>query len=68
MMLENRAFDHLLGYYGKTVDTRVDGLTGNECNARNLSDPSAGQVCVNDNAKDVCEYDPNHSFANSRAN
>ena len=63
MMLENRAFDHLLGYYGRDVDKRVDGLTGRECNARNLSDPSQGEVCVNDQAKDVCPYDPNHSFA-----
>lgn len=65
MMLENRAFDHLLGYYGKNVDTRVDGLTGAECNARNLSDAAAGRVCVNDGAQDVCAYDPNHSFAST---
>ena len=63
MMLENRAFDHLLGYYGRDVDKRVDGLTGNECNYFDLSDPSAGKICVNDEAKDVCPYDPNHSFA-----
>lgn len=62
MMLENRAFDHLLGYYGRDVDKRVDGLTGHECNQIDLSDPSAGKICVNDQAKDVCPYDPNHSF------
>jgi len=65
MMLENRAFDHLLGYYGRDVDTRVDGLTGNECNLRNLSDPSQGKICVNGLAKDNCPYDPSHSFAST---
>ena len=62
MMLENRAFDHLLGYYGKLNDTRVDGLTGKECNPISLTDKTAGKVCVNDQAKDNCAYDPNHSF------
>jgi phospholipase C len=63
MMLENRAFDHLLGYYGQLNDTRVDGLSGNECNPKNLSDPTAGKICVNDKAEDHCAYDPDHSFA-----
>lgn len=63
LMLENRAFDHMLGYYGMNVDKRVDGLTGSECNFKNLSDTSAGKICVNNQAKEVCEYDPNHSFA-----
>ena len=54
MMLENRAFDHMLGYYGRDVDKRVDGLVGDECNSG---------VCVNDDAQEVCPYDPNHSFA-----
>ena len=63
MMLENRAFDHMLGYYGMNNDTRVDGLTGKECNLKNISDPSQGKICVNNLAKDNCPYDPNHSFA-----
>ena len=66
MMLENRAFDHMLGFMkrgGPFGDTRVDGLTGSECNWKNLSDPSKGKICVNDAALDVCPYDPNHSFS-----
>lgn len=66
MMLENRAFDHMLGFMsrgGKYGDTRVDGLTGNECNLKNISDPQGGKICVNDQAQDHCPYDPNHSFA-----
>ena len=48
-MLENRAFDHLLGFY-KRVDKRVDGLKGDECNPRNLTNKAEGRVCVNDQA------------------
>ena len=36
-MLENRAFDHMLGYYNR-IDPRIDGLRGDECNVRNLTD------------------------------
>ena len=53
----------MLGYYGMHNDTRVDGLTGKECNLKNISDPSQGKICVNNLAKDNCPYDPNHSFA-----
>ena len=65
MMLENRAFDHMLGFMsrgGPQGDTRVDGLTGNECNPKKLDD-AGDVVCVNDKALDHCPYDPNHSFA-----
>ena len=64
-MLENRAFDHMLGFMtrgGEFGDERVDGLNGTQCNLRNISDPSQGKVCVNDLALDNCPYDPNHSF------
>ena len=69
MMLENRAFDHMLGYMsrgGPFGDTRVDGLTGTECNPTSVDPAKANdtsQVCVNDEALDHCPYDPNHSFA-----
>ena len=65
-MLENRAFDHMLGWMalgGPHGDTRIDGLRGNECNALNLTNSSEGRYCVNDEALDHCPYDPNHSFA-----
>jgi phospholipase C len=68
MMLENRAFDHMLGYMqrgGPFGDTRVDGIAadGEYCNPLNVSDLSRGQICVNDTAQDHCAYDPDHSFA-----
>lgn len=70
MMLENRAFDHMLGFMkrgGPFGDVRVDGLTGSECNLKNLSDPSKGKICVNDAAQEVCAYDPDHAFSATTA-
>jgi hypothetical protein len=57
LMEENRSFDHMLGWMargGPQGDSRVDGLTGAECNARNLSLPATGAnlVCVTDSALD----------------
>jgi phospholipase C len=68
MMLENRAFDHMLGYMargGPFGDVRVDGLANGTdyCNLRDLLDPSQGKICVSDAGKDKVPYDPNHGFA-----
>lgn len=41
--LENRSFDHLLGWMsegGPNGDTRVNGLKPTDCNPLNISDPS----------------------------
>ena len=43
LMEENRSFDHYLGFMkkgGEFGDTRVDGLNGDECNYKNISDHS----------------------------
>mmetsp|Transcript_12671 Transcript_12671/g.21316 ORF Transcript_12671/g.21316 Transcript_12671/m.21316 type:complete len:109 (+) Transcript_12671:104-430(+) len=64
LMMENRSFDHVFGWFtkgGEFGDDRVDGLYGNECNPIDLNDPSQGQFCANDRAVDVCD-DPNHDF------
>lgn len=45
LMEENRAFDHMLGWMkrgGPQGDTRVDGLTGAECNAKDITKPLTG--------------------------
>ena len=65
-MLENRAFDHMLGWMargGPSGDVRVDGLTGKECNLKDVRNASAGSICVNDQAQDECPHDPDHLFA-----
>ncbi|HEY4379092.1 MAG TPA: alkaline phosphatase family protein [Acidobacteriaceae bacterium] len=61
LMLENRSFDHMLGFM-KRDNPAIDGLNGDEWNypAREL-DPN---VVVSDNAGDVHDLtpDPHHDF------
>lgn len=55
LMMENRAFDHMLGYMsrgGPSGDERVNGLRGDECNARDISDPDG--ECVKTARSDSC--------------
>lgn len=50
-MLENRSFDHMLGFMkrgGKLGNVNVDGLDGKEYNLENVSDPLSKKVYVND--------------------
>lgn len=60
MVMENRSFDHMLGWL-KTLNPEIDGLTGKECNPKNTSDPGSELVCVSDIAEFV-DPDPGHSF------
>jgi phospholipase C len=59
LMLENRSFDHLLGYLPHT-----DRLTGDEFNPVEPSNPNSERVYVNDNAGYITELDPAHDFVN----
>lgn len=60
LMMENRSFDHMLGGL-KTIDPRIDGLTGAESNP----DTSGGQARVQAKAQaqGQLDPDPNHHFA-----
>lgn len=60
LMLENRSFDHVLGF-AKARDPRIDGLTGGESNA----DADGARVRVSDDAKwvDDLVVDPSHAIA-----
>eukprot|EP01059_Diplonema_ambulator_P000654 TRINITY_DN1053_c0_g1_i4.p1 TRINITY_DN1053_c0_g1~~TRINITY_DN1053_c0_g1_i4.p1 ORF type:complete len:487 (+),score=169.97 TRINITY_DN1053_c0_g1_i4:205-1665(+) len=58
LMEENRSFDHMLGWYNKT---KVNGLTGNEYNLYNLSDPNGPRVTVGKTAPYRAPFDPNHN-------
>jgi len=54
LMEENRAFDHMLGFMargGPQGDTRVDGLTGTECNSKNIA---GGGECVAKASSSLC--------------
>jgi phospholipase C len=62
LMLENRSFDHLLGYL-KTVNPNIEGLTGGEYS--NYPNPATQQpppVAVSPNASTTTPFDPNHEF------
>ncbi|EAR87010.1 phosphoesterase family protein (macronuclear) [Tetrahymena thermophila SB210] len=59
LMMENRSFDHMLGWMtkgGQYGNPNVNGLTGNECNTA----LNGTQICVAPNAQDCSAYDPGH--------
>ena len=66
LMLENRSFDHMLGFSGITgtdastgVNTKINGLSGIESNIFN------GQTfAVSQGAPDRMPADPGHEFSN----
>ncbi|QEA39656.1 phosphoesterase [Pistricoccus aurantiacus] len=64
LMLENRSFDHMLGFSGITgtdaatgQPTSLDGLNGSESNSYN-----GVTYTVQPGAPDRAEHDPSHSF------
>eukprot|EP00270_Netrium_digitus_P016154 TRINITY_DN5759_c0_g1_i1.p1 TRINITY_DN5759_c0_g1~~TRINITY_DN5759_c0_g1_i1.p1 ORF type:complete len:522 (-),score=85.30 TRINITY_DN5759_c0_g1_i1:188-1753(-) len=60
LMMENRSFDHLLGWL-KKFRPDVDGLTGEEFNHVDPADSSSSKVFVSDAAEFV-DPDPGHSY------
>jgi phospholipase C len=62
-MMENRAFDHMVGFLGQ-INPEILGLTGNESNPYNVSDPSYGFAKVAFNSSYV-NADPGTLFYNN---
>ncbi len=62
LMLENRSFDHMLGFL-KQTNPAINGLTGTEWNYPAIA--GAQHVVVSNDAGDVQDLDPdpNHEFA-----
>ncbi len=62
LMLENRSFDHMLGFLKKT-NPAINGLNGDEWNYPAVE--GAANIIVSDDAGDVEDLnpDPNHEFA-----
>jgi phospholipase C len=56
VMMENRAFDHLLGWR-----PGVNGLKPDMCNDVEVGNSSSGNICVTDQAPQVAPCDPDHS-------
>lgn len=61
LMLENRSFDHMLGYL-KTDQYPIDGLTGRESNPLNFG-PVAKEIGVHPDATDILVHDPGHALS-----
>ncbi|KAL4283949.1 hypothetical protein GQ457_16G009490 [Hibiscus cannabinus] len=60
LVMENRSFDHILGWL-KSTRPDVDGLSGEESNPLNATDPNSPFISVTDDAVFV-DSDPGHSF------
>ncbi|XP_057804844.1 non-specific phospholipase C6 [Salvia miltiorrhiza] len=59
LVLENRSFDHMLGWMKQSINPSINGVTGRECNA--VSTNSTDIICFSDDAEFV-DPDPGHSF------
>jgi phospholipase C len=61
LVMENRSFDHMLGWMKKSINPLINGVTGEECNpvSTNHTDPES--ICFTDDAEFV-DPDPGHSF------
>jgi phospholipase C len=64
LMMENRSFDHLLGWLKKDYKSSIEGLSDGMSLPRDVNDPSKGSVAVTRNAKDRPDDDPLHDFNN----
>ena len=64
LMMENRSFDHLLGWLKQDHDPRIDGLNGDERVPRDINDSSKGYLPVTRNGYDISPDNPMHDFDN----
>lgn len=68
LVMENRSFDHMLGWMKNSINPSINGVTGKECNPLSTKPNYNNKGCVQD--KEICftddaEYvdpDPGHSF------
>ena len=65
LMMENRSFDHMFGFYGK--DKGVNGLTGKEYNLLDINNPASKKIYVDDKAPHINKCDPNHGLNGTTA-
>lgn len=61
LVMENRSFDHMLGWMKKAINPRINGVTGDECNSVSTKTPKSQTICFTDDAEFV-DPDPGHSF------
>ena len=61
LMLENRSFDHLVGFL-RAQDPRIAGLTGTEANPTEPTVPNSPAVTVSRATAFAMPFDPGHEF------
>ncbi|KAL2347052.1 hypothetical protein Fmac_001052 [Flemingia macrophylla] len=61
LVMENRSFDHMLGWMKESVNRLINGVTGDECNPVSTKSPRNDSICFTDDAEFV-DPDPGHSF------
>ncbi|XP_061340202.1 non-specific phospholipase C6 isoform X2 [Gastrolobium bilobum] len=61
LVMENRSFDHMLGWMKKAINPLINGVTGDECNPVSTKNPRKDSICFSDDAEFV-DPDPGHSF------
>jgi phospholipase C len=62
LMLENRSFDHMLGFL-RSASYRIDGLTGSESNPVDPHIAASPQIKVSPAGGSIPSPDPGHNFA-----
>ena len=60
LVQENRSFDHMLGWM-KLLNPQIDGVTGQESNPLNTSDPNSARINFG-NGSVYVDPDPGHSI------
>lgn len=60
LVMENRSFDHMFGWMN-TINPDIDGVTGQESNPLNTSDPDSERVMFGDGSVYV-DPDPGHAY------
>lgn len=61
LVLENRSFDHMLGWMKNYINPSINGVSGDECNPVSTNAQETERICFSDDAEYV-DPDPGHSF------
>ncbi|KAJ6970782.1 non-specific phospholipase C6 [Populus alba x Populus x berolinensis] len=61
LVMENRSFDHMIGWMKKSINPAINGVSGTECNPVSTKNPGPPSICFSDDAEFV-DPDPGHSF------
>ncbi|KAH6817138.1 non-specific phospholipase C6 [Perilla frutescens var. frutescens] len=59
LVMENRSFDHMIGWMKKSINPSINGVTGKECNP--IPSNTNKKICYSNDAEYV-DLDPGHSF------